>query len=455
MERFAEEDEDNEKDCESLSTLLAASADPLLKEGHGSNTYGSIPTVHRKFKFADAEHSEKIAHGITDTMMYRTESLVTWEAFQITFTTVWVSKELWVMMLRLMGLAFAICLLTIVIIPRPDRLKVAKFTEVSKFLNVVVGLLMGFFLTSSMNRWHSCVNSFLQLLDAIRNLQMQLVALGVPDKDSILMLRYAFASAWLLYGTLLLETISGKEAQIAARAVMYEKLHKKVARIDPTGNTVLLTESEISAVRNTRDPPGVMWMWVAAFIGRLAQDGVIPPMQSPTYGRIMSLCEVAHGGIRNVHGSISVQAPLTYTHMLATLVHINNLLCALTLGVVSGVAIGTSLMAHDMHLHTSRDASWNESTRDWQTLLVTFLYCTIGPCLYQALLIIALHLAQPFDTEDAEIPFNRLLHSLEVDMCNGRDLVEYMPFQKPCFKQPPKPAAPAPPPAPPAARAAA
>jgi len=266
---------------------------------------------------------------------------------------------------------------------------------------------------------------------------MQLVALGVPDQQSILMLRYAFASAWLLYGQLLLETKNGIEAKSAARALMYEKLNKKLARIDITGNTVLLTESEISALRNTRDPPGMMWMWVAAYIGRLAQDGLIPPMASPTYGRIMSLCEVAHGGIRNVHGSISVQAPLTYTHMLATLVHINNLLCALTLGVVSGVAIGTALMAHDMHLYTRRDASWTESTRDWQTLLVTFLYCTIGPCLYQALLIIAMHLAQPFDTEDAKIPFDRLLHSLEVDMCNGRDLVEYMPFQKPHFKPPP------------------
>jgi len=344
-----------------------------------------------------------------------------------------------------------ICMVTLLLVPRPDRLQVAKFTEVSKYLNVVVGLLLGFFMSSSMNRWHSCVNGFLELLDAIRNLQMQLVALGVPDKESHLILRYSFASAWLLYGQLLVETHVGKEAQNAARAIMWEKLHKKIARIDQTGNTMLLTDIEISALKPTRDPPGMMWMWVAAYIGRLAQDGLIPPMASPTYGRIMSLCESAHGGIRNVRAAISVQAPLTYTHMLATLVHINNLLCALTLGVVAGVAIGTSLMAHDMHLYTSRDASWNESTRDWQTLLVTFLYCTIGPCLYQALLIIALHLAQPFDTEDAKIPFDRLLHSLEVDMCNGRDLVEYMPFQKPCFKQPPKPAAPAPP----AARAAA
>merc|ERR1719454_2229764 len=104
--------------------------------------------------------------------------------------------------------------ITILVVPDPARLKVGKFTDVSKFLNVVVGLLLGFFMSSSMNRWHTCVNGFLELLDAIRNLQMQFVALGVPEEDSILCLRYSFASAWLLYGQLSIETksLSGKHA---------------------------------------------------------------------------------------------------------------------------------------------------------------------------------------------------------------------------------------------------
>merc|ERR1719472_361029 len=109
---------------------------------------------------------------------------------------------------------------------------------------------------------------------------------------------------------------------------------------------MMLEEWEIEALKNTRDPPGIVWMWVAALIGRLAQDGWIPPMPTPTYGRIMNLCQSAHGGIRQVRAAISVQAPLTYTHMLATLVHINNLLNALTFGIVSGLSIGTSLMRY-------------------------------------------------------------------------------------------------------------
>lgn len=435
MEHFADDD-DGEVDCEALET------ESLLKDDPKRRTYSTLDT-----RSSSAEFDENAAHGITDTMAYRTRSLTTWEAFSITYTTVWVSKDLWSMMLRLAGVVVVTAIISLLIIPNPARIKVAKFTEVSKFLNVVVGLLMGFFMSSSMNRWHSCVNGFLELLDAIRNLQMQLVALGVPEKEGNLALRYGFASAWLLYGQLLVETkhLSGEASK--DKHIMWKQLMKKVARIDRSGNTLLLAEWEVDVLKMTRDPPGMMWMWVAALIGRLAQDGWIPPMASPTYGRIMNLCQSAHGGIRQVRAAISVQAPLTYTHMLATLVHINNLLNALTLGLVSGVAVGTALQANEMHLYTAREASARETAQDWQNVAVTFLYCFFGPLLYQALLLISMHLAQPFDSEDAKIPLDRLLHQLEVDMCNGRDLVDHMDFERPSFHQPPKPAVPAPEPA--------
>jgi len=230
---------------------------------------------------------------------------------------------------------------------------------------------------------------------------------------------------------------------------MWKKMSEKVAAIDRSGETPMLEGWEIDVLKLTRDPPGMMWMWVAALIGRLAQDGWIPPMASPTYGRIMNLAQNAHGSIRQVRAAISVQAPLTYCHMLATLVHINNLLNAVTFGIVSGLGLGTALIARGHHWsawslithQNGAEASTMESEQDFQNTSITFLYCFFGPLLYQALLLISMHLAQPFDSDDAKIPMHRLLHMLEVDMCNGRDLVDHMPFEKPAFKLPPPPAA--------------
>lgn len=46
--------------------------------------------------------------------------------------------------------------------------------------SVQQGLLLGFFLSSSVQRWYNCTNGFLELFDAVRGLHMQLNAMGVP-----------------------------------------------------------------------------------------------------------------------------------------------------------------------------------------------------------------------------------------------------------------------------------
>merc|ERR1719281_1516474 len=140
--------------------------------------------------------------------------------------TVWRSLKLWQMMGQLAAIAIVIAVITVMIVPNPVVLKVGKFTEISKFLNVVVGLLLGFFLSSSMNRWYTCVNGFLSLLDSIRNLQMQFTALGVPEPQTILALRYGLSSAWLLYGQLIVETKRGDDEK-NARQTMWQTMRDK------------------------------------------------------------------------------------------------------------------------------------------------------------------------------------------------------------------------------------
>jgi len=81
----------------------------------------------------------------TDTMMYDTSTLVTWEAFSMGSNSVWKSWELWSMMLRLGAVCLVVAILTVLLVRDPAALRLSKFTEVSKFLNVLVGLLLGFF----------------------------------------------------------------------------------------------------------------------------------------------------------------------------------------------------------------------------------------------------------------------------------------------------------------------
>merc|ERR1719272_1158450 len=54
--------------------------------------------------------------------------------------------------------------------------------------------------------------------------------------------------------------------------------------------------AETEVLQLVDDPASLVWIWVASLVGRMAQDGEIPGMPTPTYGRIMNLVQEAHGG---------------------------------------------------------------------------------------------------------------------------------------------------------------
>eukprot|EP00440_Ansanella_granifera_P034578 gb/GFBE01037511.1/.p1 GENE.gb/GFBE01037511.1/~~gb/GFBE01037511.1/.p1 ORF type:complete len:433 (+),score=93.35 gb/GFBE01037511.1/:1-1299(+) len=425
--------------------MASAESEPLKKgaaaDEEGYDTFARRRSLHPS-ALQDLEEC-----GIANSMVYRANILGSWETFSVMLRkTVWNSNKLWGMMLKLFILSLSVSVIPILVVPDPAALKVKRLTAVSQFLNVVVGLLLGFFLTSSVNRWYACVDGFLSLLDAIRNLQMQLIALGVPHENGGPILRYAFASAYLLYEQLLLEPkkLSSKFSMAEESASMWKKVSKKAANMIQEPDVMILEEAAIELLKETRDPPSVLWTWNGAMIGRLAQDGWIPPMATPTYGRIMNLCQTAHGGIRAVRASICVQTPWNYAQCLASLVHINNALNAIILGLVAGVVMATCVQRNSAGLgwyHRSKVSS-EEMDRDIEEFFVTCLLCTLGPLLYQALLLIGISLAQPFEDDDARIPLDRLLNQLETDMSDSMDLIDAMEeeldFEPPAFKQNPK-----------------
>jgi len=402
-----------------MSSETAPIKNPIPKYGATRRASLGAPT---------AWQEEKIKSGVANSMVYRASILGTWETFHHIFDdTIWGSAKLWKMMRHLLILTAVVAVVPVILIADPAEMRPSKLTRVSQFLNVVVGLLLGFFLTSSINRWHGCVDGFLSLLDAVRNLQMQFIALGVPEEDSGRILRHAFASASLLHQQLLFDSMKlrdGFDAEEEERK-LWNSLLQKPAFMCHHSPTTLLEKAEVEALKQTRDPPSVIWTWIAALIGRLSADGFIPGMPTPTYGRIMNLCQEAHGGIRQVRASICVQTPWNYAHSLAALVHINNILNAITLGLVLGISLATKLQQHRM-LNYHGQAQLQDVQADVENVVTTAFYCTIGPIVYQILLLIAISVAQPFADDHAKIPCDRLLDQLEEDICDSSDLIDSM-----------------------------
>merc|ERR1740121_2701569 len=104
-------------------------------------------------------------------------------------------------------------------------MKTSKFQTISVFLRVFVGLLLGFFMTSSVKRWVECTDGFLHIFDAVRNLQMQILALGVPEDLRFKCMRYGVVSTFLLARTLEIEAMTtGGKDKFAAMERMWAEL---------------------------------------------------------------------------------------------------------------------------------------------------------------------------------------------------------------------------------------
>lgn len=401
--------------------------------GHRQSLLGLVPI---------GEADEETGEGslvVYDEITYKADGLLGMGAIFHFHRSIWTSMSLWIAMLKLVTLSVIVAVITVLTVSDPASLKVEVFASISKFLSVFSGLMLGFFMTNSVTRWRNCAQGFLELCDAIRNLQMQFMALGVTPAKYDMCIRYGILSGWLLKSHLEAEHVARKHG------LAQEKWDEFLAEPDQgndLGHSPKLLPCELDVLRTVKDPAAGLWTWISSLIGRMAQDGEVPPMQSPTYGRIMNLAQDAHNGIRHVRSSISIRAPFVYVQLLTSLVHINNVMNAIALGIVSGVAISEVLIRRGLHYHTPK-VSGNESERDLQFFLVTSIMCALGPLLYHALIEISVCLATPFASDFGKIPIHRLLMLLEEDLKDTATMSDAnVKWQKACFKQASQPPAP-------------
>merc|ERR1719265_2275746 len=238
-----------------------------------------------------------------------------------------------------MLLSLLVAIIVVASLEDPAGLKVSMFDAISSFLRVFVGLLLGFFMSASVNRWWGCIESFLGLCGTIRKMQMMLCACGVSEQDAEDCLRYGFLSVWMLHAELHIQELP-KDRQEAARERSWAKIRNGK---DFGSNFAQVLPEEADKLERCGDPSGTLWMWIGSLMGRLADDGKIHTLAAPAFGRCMALSGEGLDEIVRVRCMISVQAPYIYVQMLSSIVHLNNLVSAISFGMTLGVSIGTLL----------------------------------------------------------------------------------------------------------------
>ncbi|CAE7762051.1 unnamed protein product [Symbiodinium sp. CCMP2592] len=371
---------------------------------------------------------------VDDSMSYDARKLITFDVLRAATGTIWVKGSLWKMMGMLLLVSLVTAVGVFVLVGQPEKLETSKYNKLTTFLKAIVGLLLGFFLSSSVNRWYACTCGFLELFTAIRGLHMQLAAMGAPKEHIHMVVRYAVVSACSLQFSLQMQTLPSEERKAFKEKKWASLLHEgSLDSVKLTSATVARIYKEEKAVLDeVEDPSQTLWVWVTSLLTNMSANGELPPIPSPTYGKILSWADKAYNGIREVQAAVCVQPPYVYVQMMAILVNVNNLMIAISFGMTLGVAISLAKRGH--HAATPEVIS-----KDLQDVAIAFLISTVGPFLYHALLEVAVCIAQPFagcEDEDenmpGRIPTKKLLNILKKDLADA----EKMTCNLPAWKQP-------------------
>lgn len=364
---------------------------------------------------------------LSNQMSYRTQGLISWMSLLCFDATVWRSTSLHTMIYRFVAWTLFVALLEFLLVADPSSVDPLKFSQITTVMTVFVSLLLGFFITNSVARWTSCVESFLGLFEAIRALQMQLHALGVSIAKIDRPVRYGMVSAWLLDRTLREDRKEGLPQEIWDRILELK---------DPL---LHVTETELEDLKKMADPAIQIWVWVASFLGSLAQEGEIPPMASPIYGRLLQIVKSAQDSMKQIRAVREVQVPYVYTHTLAAVVHVSNILCATSMGLTLGSCLGSILVHIDprLTLYGVEPTPNHSADTDVQVLIIQALKCFCAPVLYQAFLEIGFCVSTPFGAgaESAKLPIDQLIIGWLEDLKHANAMAAAPPgWQAPCFK---------------------
>jgi hypothetical protein len=199
-------------------------------------------------------------------------------------------------------------------------------------------------------------------------------------------------------------------------------------------------EEQSGCMEGTHSTLGVMstmvWIWVAETMSQLKSSTT-----GPLFVRLLFLCQDCMAQVELLKTNLIVQLPYTYVHMLCFMVHLSNILVALSAGLTIGSAIaevnsrtqdyeddgggghiddyallrvghviGTTMLGAGPRRHLG------QLYEAFQVLGINIVLLLIQPLLYQSFLVIAHALCYPYGTGICHMPTETFIQQCHYEM---------------------------------------
>jgi hypothetical protein len=381
-------DHRTDRALESRRTLKRAETQHILET---DTLYGGNMRV--------AGHGHKI-------VSYNPEVLSTFRIFIMFQGTVFLSKRIWILVLSLVCVALLVMCMVIFFVPSPKKLSTERFSQMSAFLKFFIAFMLGLFMNNALQRWWNLTMKVTEIMLSIKKMIYCLNAVGAPVEHRNEIQRLCLVAVHLWICEVHTVWLNDEVVEEEWEACFLKLTRKRILKPHERKFLLKVPAEHGKCLRATS-----VFAWVGQRITDVVKEHSIPP---PIHARLMVMANDADDKISLSKIFSQVQMPFMYTHMLALLVHVNNLLVAITCGLTMGSAAG------EIYQRQRQPGSGGVPPRNiytaLQVLLVNMIIMVVNPLLYQAFLQIAATLCYPFGDHGeswARLPLQRYLNELE------------------------------------------
>jgi hypothetical protein len=358
-------------------------------------------------------NASAMEHGLAN---YDPHMLGTWQAFLTTRGTVFNDPVIWWTVLKLSGVALLAGFMLFITVPRPDKLDTTKFHDAVNFIKVFIAFMLGLFLNACLARWYSILQALTDLFLAVKKVTWTLNSCGVDVEDRLRIQKLMVLSCYLLEGEVSKQWESDKS--------MLKPHWESTCALCVKQNVMTSAQRQmLEKGVQFHNRSLAVWSWVGTLMRKLKGPGISPPMVS----RIFQDAAEAIDAMKKIKTFSTLQLPFMYTHMLACLVQVNNILLAIACGLSCAVSVSALVHYSQLLYRQGGTQHLSEVYHAVQSLLVTLCCLVVEPMLYQAFLIIASTLADPFTHDKYGLPVLEYIHDLTTQLHEMNMFAEHKP----------------------------
>jgi len=332
---------------------------------------------------------------------YNNDNLLEWRSVAQYTGSVFCDWRVLRTVLQVVLLAIAVAMLQVFLVPHSHQFQTDRFQDFFKFVRVFIAFMLGLFLNSSFQRWWSTVTSFKKFLVSIKQLVYTLHTIGVRVEQTKKVERLCIAACYILDEDM-------HAAAMNITRVGSDRWTKKLNWMEEKGFLQRSEKQELELRQLELGQLGlhsqVIWSWIGEVITQVKQE---PQLTPPMYVKLIVLCHTCIACIEDLQTNLMVQVPFSYSHMLATLVHVVNIFFAVATGLTIGCEVAEA-----------REKGWSGDFENIEASAMQLFTLVAQPMLYQAVLVIAEANVQPYGDEIRHMPtdtyIRQMLDELEI-----------------------------------------